>query len=341
MNFQDLLRVDTADNYLDMAFKRGKTAVDKAKQSSLQGDNIKKSKYLEMIRINAVKDSLVKHLNKILESFPNIRELPEFYQEMVKCTLEYDDLKLSLGIVSWAIQKIYEFYGRYNNLINRTRDIRKINEFRREFYGRVSSIMKQAKKALAYIEEARKVMKDYPNVKTSMKTITLAGFPNVGKTTLLYKLTGSKPEISSYAFTTKGINIGYIGEKRFKKDRIQVLDTPGTLDRFEKMNRIEKIAYLAMKHCSDAFVYVFDLTETYPLEDQVKLYERLKKFDKPTIAFITKTDITDHKTVDQFRRKVKSIVSIKELSSSIEKELASVKKAEDAEIENAAEEKEN
>lgn len=329
MNFQDLVKVETSDTYLDIAFHRGKTAIDKAKQNPLQGDNIKKSKYLEMIRINAVKDSLVKHLDKILVSFPNIKELPEFYREMIKCTLEYDDLKLSLGIVAWAIQKIHEFYGKYNNLINRTKDIKKVNEFRREFYGRISSIMKQAKKALAYIEESRRAMKDFPNVKTSMKTVSLIGFPNVGKTTLLYKLTGSKPEISSYAFTTKGINIGYIGDKRVKRDRIQVLDTPGTLDRFEKMNKIEKIAYLAMKHCSDAFVYAFDLTETYPLEDQIKLYERLKKFDKPMIVFITKTDITDQKIIDQFKRGIKSITSVKELSSAVEKELQDVVKKED------------
>ena len=176
-----------------------------------------------------------------------------------------------------------------------------VNTHRKEFFGRVSSVIKQIEKDFRLIDEARKVMKDYPTIKTGLRTVALVGFPNVGKTTLLYRLTGSKPEISSYAFTTKGINLGnLIGNVEGRKEKIQVLDTPGTLNRFFKMNRIEKIAHLAIRHLTESLVYVFDLTESYPLADQLKLYDNLKSAGKPIVCALSKQDLLEKRVVENF-----------------------------------------
>ena len=232
----------------------------------------------------------------VLKSYPSIDQLPEFYLELVKCTLDYPMLKKSLGAVNWAIKKTEEFFRIYSSKINKSRDLNKINQYRREYFGRFASFIRQIKDELAYLENARRVMKGYPTIKTSMKTIAIAGFPNVGKTTLLYKLTGSKPEIKDYSFTTKGINIAYY-------DKIQVLDTPGTLNRFNKMNMIEQQAHLALKLVAEKIIYVFDLTEPYPLKDQVKLYKQVIKLGKPVIVYLSKTDILDAEIVKKFSKK--------------------------------------
>ena len=146
-----------------------------------------------------------------------------------------------------------------------------------------------------------------------MKTIAIMGFPNVGKTTLLYKLTGSKPEIKEYAFTTKGVNIGYF---RTEKERLQMIDTPGTLARFDKMNDIEKIAVLVAKYLAEKFIYVFDLTEaSYPLSDQIRLFNDIKGYNKEIIVYLSKTDIIDLKKVKEFKLKnEKMITDVAELA---------------------------
>ena len=147
-------------------------------------------------------------------------------------------------------------------------------------------------------------MKGFPAIKTGMFTVAIAGFPNVGKTTLLYKLTGSKPEINSYAFTTKNINVSYIKKdpekKGDRKKKIQFLDTPGTLDRPDKMNYIEKNAYLAITLCTDLIVYVFDLTLTYPIKDQIKLYETTKKLGLPMVIYFSKSDLMPEQEIKDF-----------------------------------------
>jgi nucleolar GTP-binding protein len=295
-----LVKIENSDFYLDVAFRKAKEKGDSLRGSKIRKDRLAKSKYIEISKLETINNSLIKNLNKILTSYPKIDQLPEFYNELIKCTLDYAILKKSLGAVNWAVKKINLFFNLYKEKIKKTKDIRKINVYRREFYGRISSVVKQIKNELFYLEEARKIMKDYPSIKTSLITIAVSGFPNVGKTTLLYKLTGSKPEINSYAFTTKNINIGYL---KIKDKKIQLLDTPGSLNRFNKMNNIEKQAYLAIKYLANLIIYVFDLTEPYPLKDQIKLYNNLKEFNKKIIVYFSKTDVLDKKKVDEFRSK--------------------------------------
>ena len=314
MNFQDLVKVEIPDFYLDVAFRRTKEKARLIRGSQLKGTRMDKSRYIETRKIELIKDTLVNSLIKIVKSFPSIDQLPEFYLELVKCTIDYAMLKKSLGAVNWAIKRVDEFFKIYSSKINKCSDLQKINQYRREFYGRISSFIKQIKKELAFLEESRKIMKGFPAIKTSIPTIVIAGFPNIGKTTLLYKLTGSKPEINSYAFTTKGINVSYYKNENKK---IQLLDTPGTLDRFNKMNYIEKQAYLAITLLAEKIIYIFDLTEPYPIESQLKLYKSLTKLGKPVVCFLSKTDVIDKKIVEEFAKKHKCITDIKKLEKEI------------------------
>ncbi len=63
-----------------------------------------------------------------------------------------------------------------------------VNVARREFAGRAFSVMKQIRKELEFLEQARKILSEFPSIKSDMKKIAIAGFPNVGKSTLLAKI---------------------------------------------------------------------------------------------------------------------------------------------------------
>lgn len=299
MNFQDLKNIENYQFYLDVAFKKAqKRAVIVREGIKKEKSRLVKSQKVELEKLGVIKGVLHDKLMIILKSYPSINRLPPFYQRLIKLTIEYDELKKSLGAVNWAAKKVSDIFAIYNEKIKKTKDFKKINVYRREFYGRISSLLRQINDNLLFLEEARRIMKGFPAIKTSVPSIVLYGFPNVGKTTLLYKLTGSKPEINSYPFTTRRINISYIKEG---KDKIQLLDVPGTLNR-GKQNEIEKQADLVVEEVAELIVYIFDLTESYPLKDQMKLFEDLNKHNKKIVVFLAKKDLIQDK-IDEFKKK--------------------------------------
>ncbi|MGM5488511.1 MAG: NOG1 family protein [Nanobdellota archaeon] len=304
MNFQDLAKIETPDSYLDMAFNAARKRAEIAKQQKCTS-KLQKSRHVESIRVQTIGGNIQKRMDKILTAFPSIGSLPPFYEEMIKVTLDYQRLRKSLGAINWAKNMSQKLTSQYEGKINRCQHLKNIGDYRKEYYGRLSSVIKQIKNELAYLDEARKVMRRYPAIKTDIFTVSICGFPNIGKTTLLSKITDARPEINNYSFTTKGINVGYIFEDQ--KRVVQVIDTPGTLNRFNKMNDIEKQAYIAMKYTASTLVYIFDLTESYPIKDQKKLFLRLKEENKDIIIYLSKADLLDNKKIEEFTKNLTNV----------------------------------
>lgn len=311
MNFQTLLKVETDDFYIGKAFRNGTKRADSAREKKFNSA-LSKSRFIELERMKAVRQSLHDDLNSILTSFPSIDRLPEFYVELVKISLDYSKLKKSLGAVNWAKDKVSEFYGMHAQKVSRTQDAKQINTYRRMFYGRAASALKQIRKELLFLEESRKKMKAFPSIKTGIRTIVIAGYPNVGKTTLLKKLTNSEPKIAPYPFTTQRIMLGYLNKE---DEKIQIVDTPGLLDRpLEKRNKIEKQAVLALKHLANKIVFVIDASGTsgYGTEIQVNLLNGIRKnFESELIIAINKSDITEEKEIGKLIAALKGLKTIR------------------------------
>ncbi len=141
-----------------------------------------------------------------------------------------------------------------------------------------------------------KTIRNFPTIKKGF-TVAIAGMPNVGKSSLLRQLTSSTPEIRPYPFTTKSILVGYI-EKGHR--RLQVIDTPGILDRpIEERNPIEKQAVLALRELADLILFVFDPTETcgYTLDSQIELYAEIKENFKNVVPVLNKMDMAEESVI--------------------------------------------
>jgi uncharacterized protein len=63
--------------------------------------------------------------------------------------------------------------------------------------------------------------------KSGDSRIGMVGFPSVGKSTLLTKLTGTFSKVAAYEFTTLTCVPGVI---RYKGAKIQLLDLPGIIE---------------------------------------------------------------------------------------------------------------
>lgn len=316
MNFQKLIVIEKYQTYLDIAFKNAAKKAEKLRANLRTKKRATKIKALELERIHTATESLYNCFETILKSYPRIEELPEFYLELVKCTLDVDKIKKSLGAVNWAKKKARELGKTYDRQLKKTKHIQQLAKVRQEFYGRVSSVVKQISKDLLNLENSRKTMKRYPALKTSMYTVVLAGAPNVGKSSLLAELTGTKPKIAHYPFTTKDLNLGYD-----KKAGIQYIDTPGLLDRpLAKRNKIEQQAVIALNKLAKLIVFILDPSETcgYNIKEQENILKEIKKkFKLPVIVAANKIDLECKDYKADFEISIKEKKGIEELKEKI------------------------
>ena len=300
MTFNEIKPLLTADEYIDIAIKKANREAAALKP---KGDMLKRIKEKELRKLETIRHDLIGRLNNITNQFPIMKELIPLYKELVKITINEYDLRQALLSANAARMHINSFFHLYHRKIKSARDRNAIGQAKKSFYGRVSSAMKKVD--LKFLRQARTALQTFPVIKSKYNQIAIAGFPNAGKSTLLSKLTKSRPEIAAYPFTTKGIMIGYT-------DKTQLLDTPGTLNRFKKMNYIEQQAFLIMKMVADKIIFVFDLTESYPIEDQIKLYKKVKEFKKPILVYLSKIDIMHEEDYKEFAKKYHAI-PLKEL----------------------------
>jgi nucleolar GTP-binding protein len=167
------------------------------------------------------------------------------------------------------------------------------------------TIIKRQTQSLQYLEQIRQHLSRLPSIDPNTRTLLICGFPNVGKSSFLNKVTNADVEVQPYAFTTKSL---YVGHTDYKYLRWQVVDTPGILDHaLEERNTIEMQAITAMAHLRSAILYIMDVSEQcgYSLVEQFGLFNNIKALfaNKPLILVANKVDIkridelTDEKKV--------------------------------------------
>jgi len=314
MNFQKIPPVENSKDLLDVAFRKAR---ERGRQKKLKGNWLEIIRKKESLKLDIAKDSITSKLQAIYDIFPKLNELPAFYTTLFKLTQDDKLYHESLYSVKWAIKKISELHRNHVRRIAKVKTRDEAKETLKQFYGRASSIMAQISKRLKILEQARRIMRTYPDIK-ELFTVCIYGFPNVGKTTLLNQLTGTKAEIAAYAFTTKSINAGYM---TINKEQIQVLDVPGTLARENKMNDIEQQAELVLSDLADIVIYVFDISGNsgYSLDQQEELFDKVKK-RKNVIIYLSKKDVISEEDISSFKYPHKSFREIKrEIGAYLEK----------------------
>ena len=278
MEFEKMPTVPTADEILDRSFRR---AAKKMKEKTN-----KERANEEFVRAvgAAVHDRLV----YIIRGFPEFDELPPFYRELADIIYGIDRIKQSLGAVGWAA-KHTKMVG--NQLAMQSRKAADTLIVRKRTVARLASMVHQIDKDLHFLNEVRNVLRHLPNVEDAY-TIVIAGYPNVGKSSFIKRVSSAAPEVASYPFTTKGIIIGH---RDLPRERIQFVDTPGILDRpAEERNQIERQALSAMMNVADLVLFILDPSEHcgYPMEVQLHLRDEVAGMvDVPMIVVANKSDL--------------------------------------------------
>ena len=257
----------------------------------LPGAGLEKLKRLESIRIKTYDKVFAERLKKVYKNFPNIEELPPYLKELLELKIGSDRLKLALGRIKSVLRALEGIRDDILFKIRKARSRNELKALRRQYLARVYEVLRDIEEDLRLVSRAKKELRRLPPLRDDRPTIVLAGFPNVGKSSLLKALTGSEPEIAPYPFTTKRLLLGHFSDGY---RLIQVIDTPGVLDRpVEKMKQEEKDAIVSMKYFADVIVFILDPFQD--LESQRNLLNYLKGIlQKPLIVVVGKADLLEN-----------------------------------------------
>jgi len=151
-------------------------------------------------------------------------------------------------------------------------------------------------------------------LKLSLKYIAdigLIGLPNAGKSTLLSRLTMSRPKIDSYPFTTLSPNLGVV---TFNGDRtLTVADIPGLI---EGASEGRGLGHRFLKHIERTtfLLHIIDITHTptnHILEDFLTLQSELERYSptlvkKRQMVLINKMDVysSEHRDIKSIKRAI-------------------------------------
>ena len=300
------------------------------KKLKLKGKGWKGRKRLELERIELVYNIVKSEIEKIINTSIYLDTLHPFYGELIKLLIDYDEYRNCIESFKKSLKVIRTLYTKYHSLVKSKRpNIEKVKEqefkrkllssyyaeikrLRREAIGRILSVIKRRRKCLEVIKKSYISLRKIPSIDAEAPSIIIAGMPQVGKSTLVSKISTAKPEIAPYPFTTKSIIIGHIKIKRPYEILIQVIDTPGLLDRpLSERNKIELQAILALRHLKGAIIYLLDasISRYYSFEEQINvLREIMETFrDKKIYIALNKIDRALKKDIDQVYEKIRDL----------------------------------
>ncbi|MEJ5293353.1 MAG: GTPase [Candidatus Methanosuratincola sp.] len=232
---------------------------------------IMKAKRRDASRVKACERVSAGYLEALVHSVPTIERLHPFYREILELHSGVADVRSALGRISRAARVIREVAKDSQRRIRFAKTPQEAGIARRAFLGRAASIIRDARGDLQLIADMREKMKDLPAADPSVPTVVLAGYPGVGKSTILRSISRAKPEVRPYPFTTKELMIGHVLVGR---RLIQVVDTPGILDRpIGEMNQTERLSITALGRLANLMAFIVDTSEAngFSLESQQSL----------------------------------------------------------------------
>lgn len=289
-NFKNISVVPTAKEFADIILSKTQRKTPTVVHKQYK---IPRIRNFYTLKVKFCQQSYHDRLSQILTEFPKLDQIHPFYADLMNVLFDQDHYKISLGQINTARHLIDNVAKEHVKFIKYADSLYRCKQLKRAALGRMTKIIARQAPNLKYLEQVRQHLARMPSIDPYTRTIVLCGFPNVGKSSFINKITRAEVEVQPYAFTTKAL---YVGHTDHKKIRYQVIDTPGILDHpLEERNAIEMQAIAALVHLRACILYIMDLSEQcgHSIEEQINLFQSIKPMfvRKPLIVVINKSDI--------------------------------------------------
>ncbi|AIO01486.1 nucleolar GTP-binding protein, putative [Leishmania panamensis] len=289
-NFKTIAVVPAYKDFMDIVLSKTQR---KTPTIVHKGYHISRIRQFYMRKVKFTQKTINEKLTFILQEFPRMDDIHPFYGDLMHVLYDRDHYKVALGQVG-AVRHMVDNIGRdYVRLLKYGDSLYRCKQLKRAALGRMATACKKLNSALAYLEKVRQHMSRLPSIDPNARTLLVTGFPNVGKSSFMNKVTRADVEVQPYAFTTKSL---FVGHTDYKYTTWQVIDTPGILDHsLEERNVIEMQAITALAHLRACILFFMDLSGQcgYSIEQQVSLFNSIGPLftGKPVVVVFNKCDV--------------------------------------------------
>ena len=258
-----------------------------------KGYHISRIRQFYMRKVKFTQKTINEKLSHILQDFPRMDDIHPFYGDLMHVLYDRDHYKIALGQVG-AVRHMVDNVGRdYVRLMKYGDSLYRCKQLKRAALGRMATACKKLSGAMNYLEKVRQHMSRLPSIDPTTRTLLITGFPNVGKSSFMNKVTRADVEVQPYAFTTKSL---FVGHTDFNYVPWQVIDTPGILDHsLEERNVIEMQAITALAHIHACVLFFMDLSGEcgYSIAQQLSLFRSIRPLfsNKPLVVVLNKCDV--------------------------------------------------
>ncbi|KAJ6554011.1 P-loop containing nucleoside triphosphate hydrolase protein [Mycena vulgaris] len=282
--------VPTAADFLDIVLSKTQRKTPTVIHKNFK---ISRIRNFYMRKVKFTQDTFDEKLGAILNDFPMLDDIHPFLSSLMNVLYDKNHYKLALGQLRTARHLIDQVAKDYVRLLKFGDSLYRCKQLKKAALGRMATIMRRQKDPLAYLEQVRQHISRLPAIDPNTRTLLICGYPNVGKSSFINKVTRADVDVQPYAFTTKSLFVGHLD---YKYLRWQVIDTPGILDHpLEDMNTIEMQSITALAHLKSCVLYFMDLSEQcgYTVAAQCQLFHSIKPLfnGKPTVLVINKIDV--------------------------------------------------